>query len=165
MPPPTADLEPYSAAETDALAREMTAAAYTVDLARPVASRSVRGKDGRRYDRITFRIVERLRGSGRTSFRLDGWLRPADTLPAGGLKPFRHKADGRPYTFWVPDRPRPEQPEHSCGDRQVLNAERGTTYLVFRDFAGRPSGPFWYAAVDQSAPDPWLAAVRGAARR
>ena len=88
-----------------------------------------------------------------------GQLVAEDARPAAAAKLYRQKSDGKPYVFGVPrasDKPIP------CP--HDLQVERGARYLVFRDVAGRPFWPFWFTALAQDAPDPWLAAVREAAR-
>jgi hypothetical protein len=133
--------------------------------------------------RISFRVVERLKGRGPATFSLNGGafesaMRP-DGESVGGAPVHQLDPAGRPVPFTV------YSPTEIAADNVVpltscftgpVSAEKGAAYLVFRDARGRLLGPvrfyadapaartYAYTRVNRTAPDPWLAAVREAAR-
>ena len=134
--------------------------------------------------RITFRVVERLKGRGPATFTLNGGAfekvaRP-DSEAVGGAPVHELDRTGRPVPFTV------YSPTEIAADNVVpltscftspVSAEKGAAYLVFRDARGRLLGPvafydssspartYAYTRVNRTAPDPWLAAVRAATGR
>jgi hypothetical protein len=134
--------------------------------------------------RITYRVVERLKGNSPATFTLGGRaFDPKPSRPEGVDRggPGGHYLDpaGRPLpqTIYHPDELGLDNlvPMTSCFT-PALTGQRGATYLIFRDAKGRLLGPvafhpgaepvrtYAYSLVDRSAGDAWLAAVRTAAR-
>lgn len=135
--------------------------------------------------RISYRVVERLKGNSPAAFTLGGSAFDPKPYRAEGVDrggPGGHFLDavGRPLpqTIYHGDELGLENllPMTSC-HTPALTAQRGASYLIFRDARGRLLGPvtfhasappvrtYAYAVVDRSAGDRWLEAVRAAARR
>jgi hypothetical protein len=133
--------------------------------------------------RITYRVVERLKGNSPATFTLrGGGFDPRPYRPEGVNRdgPGGHYLDaaGRPLPQTIYDGKEVGLDNlvmmTSC-HTPALTAQRGATYLIFRDAGGRLLGPigfhpggrpertYAYALVDRSAGDAWLEAVRTAA--